>query len=72
VCFVELAPITDVALVPVAAVGAFGLRDEPFPSAIKTGQQPALRRVGALDVAVADSTCPHPGGWRLGVKTAHP
>ncbi|MDT5185786.1 MAG: hypothetical protein QOI29_3944 [Mycobacterium sp.] len=36
VCYVEFAPITDPALVPVAAVRALGLRDEPGRSALET------------------------------------
>jgi class 3 adenylate cyclase len=55
VCFVELAPITDVALVAVAAVRAFGLRDEPFRSAIET----VARFIGDRRVLMVLDNCEH-------------
>jgi class 3 adenylate cyclase len=55
VCFVELAPITDVALVAVAAVRAFCLRDEPFRSAIET----VARFIGDRRVLMVLDNCEH-------------
>jgi predicted ATPase/class 3 adenylate cyclase/DNA-binding CsgD family transcriptional regulator len=55
VCFVELAPITDVTLVPVAAVRAFGLRDEPFRSAVET----VARFIGDRRVLMVLDNCEH-------------
>jgi predicted ATPase/class 3 adenylate cyclase/DNA-binding CsgD family transcriptional regulator len=55
VCFVELAPITDVALVPVAAVRAFGLRDEPWGSPIET----VARFIGDRRVFMVLDNCEH-------------
>jgi class 3 adenylate cyclase len=55
VCYVELAPITDPALVPVAAARALGLRDEPGRSCLDT----VARFIGDRRVLIVLDNCEH-------------
>ncbi|HWF41386.1 MAG TPA: adenylate/guanylate cyclase domain-containing protein, partial [Acidothermaceae bacterium] len=55
VCFVELAPISDPDLVPVAVLRALGLRDEPGRSVLDT----MARVVGDRDVLIVLDNCEH-------------
>jgi predicted ATPase/class 3 adenylate cyclase/DNA-binding CsgD family transcriptional regulator len=53
--YVELAPITDPALVPVAAARALGLRDEPGRSSLDT----VVRFIGDNRVLIVLDNCEH-------------
>jgi predicted ATPase/class 3 adenylate cyclase/DNA-binding CsgD family transcriptional regulator len=55
VCYVELAPITDPALVQAAAARALGLRDEPGRSALET----VSRFIGDRRVLIVVDNCEH-------------
>jgi predicted ATPase/class 3 adenylate cyclase/DNA-binding NarL/FixJ family response regulator len=55
VCFVELAPISDRDLVPVATLRAFGLRDEPVRSSVDTVTQ----FIGDRQVLIVLDNCEH-------------
>jgi predicted ATPase/class 3 adenylate cyclase/DNA-binding CsgD family transcriptional regulator len=55
VCYVELAPITDPALVPAAVLRAFGLRDGPGRSSLDT----VTRFIGDRRILVVLDNCEH-------------
>ncbi|MGB9227698.1 helix-turn-helix transcriptional regulator [Mycobacterium sp.] len=55
VWFVDLAPVTDPAVVPIAALRAFGISDQPGRSAMDT----LVRFVGNRDVLVVLDNCEH-------------
>ena len=55
VWFVDLAPVTDPAVVPVAALRAFGISDQPGRPAIDT----LVRFVGNRDVLMVLDNCEH-------------
>jgi predicted ATPase/class 3 adenylate cyclase/DNA-binding CsgD family transcriptional regulator len=55
VWFVDLAPVTDPAVVPVAALRAFGISDQPGRSAMDT----LVRFVGSRNVLLVLDNCEH-------------